>query len=364
MALKDTGGTATATRTRDAAAAAARKKTVFGYYNQCNVGDEAFKPVFENLFGAGQVEFVSNMKLAARTDQVVFGGGAVLNNYFLDQLGNAETIYAAGVSLPHGRGDIANLEKLRPRFKTLFVRSREDVAALEEAGFPAVYTPDIVFSLTPPEIAFTARDFLPYANLAPVDFGQKQHTVIAFLSDDYTVIYSEERQAWFFRVEKLKQELARAFDTLAENCNVVFVPLSVWYAARDYVFALDVARRMRNNAKVCVVERYLEPMQILGAVNALDCSVVSMKYHGLVFGLRTGKLTVNIGTTRKNVTLVRDSGLTGLSFNYETVSARGVIDAVGKHRETRLRDKITKLGQDYAAEANARLADFKALVPA
>jgi polysaccharide pyruvyl transferase WcaK-like protein len=341
----------------------ARKQTVFGYYDHNNVGDEAFKAVFQNLFGAGNVEFIGNMERAGRTDQVVFGGGAVINTYFINQLKNVDSIYCVGCSLPFSRGDIKVIEPLRDRFKCFYLRSRDDVAALEEAGIHAVYTPDIVFTLKPPEIAFAPSDFAKYANLPPIDFGHKKHTVIAFLSDDYTIVYSEERQKAFLKVEKLKNELAAAFDMLAEKCNVVFIPLSVWYGSRDYVFALDVVRRMRNMSKVCVVERYLEPMDVLGAVNALDATVVSMKFHGLVFGLMTGKLVVNIGTTRKNQSLMRDAGLTGLSFSYETVSARGIADSVAKHVEPRLRDKIAVLGREFATEAAARLAEFKASLP-
>ncbi len=338
-------------------------QTVYGYYDQNNVGDEAFKAVFQDLFGVPHVEFVGNMERARRRDHVVFGGGAVFNHYFVDQLRDAGSIYAVGCSLPHGRNDINVVLPLRHKFKCFYVRSRDDVTLFEQAGMPAVYTPDIVFALRPPKIDFTLQDFLPYTNLPPVSFGSKAHTVIVFLSDDYTVVYSEERAEQFQRAERMKRELAAALDILAEKCNIVCVPMSVWYSARDYIYAIDVVRRMRNHTKVCVVERYIEPMRLLGAVNALDATVLSMKFHGLVFGLMTGKLVVNIGATRKNVGMMREADLSGLSFSYDTVTARAIVDAVGKHTEARVQAKIAAIGRDWGAEARRRLAEFKALLP-
>ncbi len=346
-----------------AAPADARVQTIFGYYGQKNAGDEAFRLVLQDVFNDRPVEFVGNMQNAARTDHVVFGGGAVLNPYFVDQLKDAGAIYVVGCSLPNGGGDLAVIEKMRGRCKCFYLRSKEDVAMLEVAGLPATYTPDIVFAAPLPDESFSLATFLDYSNLEPPGFGQKPHTVIAFLSDDYTVIYSEAKQQEFLRGERFKRELAAAFDKLAEHHNVVFVPMSVWFSARDHIYALDVVRRMRHRTKVCVVERYMDPRQIMAAVNSLDATVVSMKFHGLVFGLMSGKLVVNIGSTRKNQTMMRDADLTGLSFRYDTVTARSIVDAVGKRGEARLLEKIGTLAQGWRSEARLRLAEFRNLVP-
>lgn len=338
-------------------------RTVFGYYGQNNVGDEAFKLVLNDLFADQGVEFVGNMKAASRRDHVIFGGGALFNDYFVRQLKDVEAVYVVGCSLPHGVDDLKVLKPALDRFKCFYLRSRDDVEVLRAAGIDAVYTPDIVFATPVPEVSFSVKDFLRYTNLQPRGFGEKPHTIVAFLSDDYTVLYTEEQKDKFLRSDRFKQELAAAFDVLAEQHNIVFVPMSVWYSARDYLFAFDVVRRMRHNANVCVVERYIEPRELLGAVNALDATIVSMKFHGLVFGLMSGKLVVNIGTTRKNQSLMRDAGLAGLSFNYDTLTCRKLLDTVAKRTEPRLLAKINTIAHDWQVEARERLEEFSALVP-
>jgi hypothetical protein len=77
----------------------------------------------------------------------------------------------------------------------------------------------------------------------------------------------------------------------------------------------------------------------------------------------TGKLVVNIGATRKNVGMMREADLSGLSFSYDTVTARAIVDAVGKHTEARVQAKIAAIGREWGAEARRRLAEFKALLP-
>jgi hypothetical protein len=344
--------------------AAAPAQTVFGHYNRNNAGSEAYRPVFDSLFAGRNVEFVNSLKRASRTDQIVLGAGAVLNEHFLGQLKDVGRIYAIGCALPNGRANLSAIIPLRDRIKCLYVNNSDDRATLQEAGIAAVQTPDLLFALQPPRIDFTPADFAPYTHLPPVNITTKPHTVFVFLSEGDKVVYDADRLPQFLRAEQLKTELAHAFDALSERCNIVFVPLSVWYNARDYIYALDVVRRMRHRQRVYVVDSYIEPMVLLGAMASMSASVVSTKFHGLVFGLLTGKLVINVSDLKRNRALMRDAGLDGFSLPLSKAAAPRIVKTIAKHTEPRVRARIEAIQHKWHEAARAHLADLRAIVPA
>jgi polysaccharide pyruvyl transferase WcaK-like protein len=340
-----------------------RPTTIFGHYGRNSAASEAFRPVFENLFGAGQVDFIGDITRTCRTDQIVLGGGALLNRHFLSQLKFIDAIHPVGVSLPDGSADIAALAPLRSQLKRLYVCDTGDVALLQANGYDAVHTPDLLFSLTIPSVSFTVADFERYTNLPPLVSKYKKHTVLVFVAHDDMVAASTESLPDFLRAERLKRELAAGLDALSRRCNIVFVPLTEWYGACDHVFAIEVARRMKHRQKICVIDRYVAPMELLAAMAAIDATVISTRYHGLVFGLVTGKLVVNIGDAPRNHALMRYAGLRGFSLAADRLTADRIETLVSKHVDASVQARIAAVRQDWGDAARDTLAAFRAALP-
>jgi polysaccharide pyruvyl transferase WcaK-like protein len=335
-------------------------KNVFGYYGRNSTASEAFRPVFKSLFGAGEVDFVNDIKRVSRTDHVILGGGALLNQHFLGQLKFIDAIHPVGVSLPNGSANLEALEPLRNQLRRLYVTSTADVALLQEHGYDAVYTPDLLFSLTPAKISFTAKDFERSTNLPPLIRAYKKHTVLVFVSHDDMIPYSADAGPKFLQAERLKGELAASLDALAGRCNIVFVPLTVWYGTCDFTFAIEIVRRMKNRQKVCIVDRYVDPMDLLAAMAAIDATVISTQFYGLVFGLITGNLVVNIGGAKRNQALMREADLRGFSLTGERVTAQRIETLASKHNDASARARIAAARQAWGDAARGTLAAFRA----
>jgi len=339
--------------------------SIFGYYDHSNAGDEAFKLVFERVFRGRPIKFFKPQKDSlGELDHVVMGGGALVNDYFMSHVQKVRNLHVVGCSLPYGPEDIKFLAGVAGQLRTLILRSRADVAACRERGLPAEFAPDLVFSLPKPAPAPLPQAALQeWTVLPPMYFGRRERTAIVCLSDDYRVPYSEATRAKFEELERFKNELAAVLDALDEKFNLMLLPFSVWYSSRDYVFAHDIVNRMKRRAAPMIIEKALPPDRIMALIAANDGPVISMKYHGLVFGLLNGKFVINIGNTRKNRDLMADADLEGLSFPRDRFRKTAVLDAVGKYTQGRLLSKIATLRDEWHTAANERLAAFAATLP-
>ena len=189
---------------------------VFGYYGHNNAGDEAFKLVFDRVFAGHRVEYAAPGGGPLEADRpLVVGGGAVLNDYFLEPIRHIGAVHVVGCSLPYGEADAARVAaSLGGRIRTLLVRSRADVAALRRAGLPAEFVPDLVFSLDrgAPPGPVPQSELEGWTALPPRRWGRHERTAVVCLSDDYHVPWSAAQANAFTRLEVFKNELARALD--------------------------------------------------------------------------------------------------------------------------------------------------------
>jgi hypothetical protein len=77
--------------------------TILGYYGHNNAGDEAFKLAFSQAFGGRAHQYVTNFGNEPRIPVAAFGGGALLNDYFIKLLKPVERVHAIGCSFPYGQ---------------------------------------------------------------------------------------------------------------------------------------------------------------------------------------------------------------------------------------------------------------------
>jgi polysaccharide pyruvyl transferase WcaK-like protein len=306
---------------------------VLGYYHHQNAGDDAFALYFRNVLPDHTVELVDHSSRLpfVKPKRLIFGGGAVLNDYFLSRLPPCGTVDIVGCSFPYGDSDVEKLVALKDRLGIVALRSRRDTDVALQHGIDARHFPDLCFALQPGR-SWTVESVRAIGDLPTVS-GIAKKTLVLLLSDDYT-----ERSGNGTRLVALdtyKRELAAALDLVSGDYNIVMLPMSCWYSARDAAFAHDVASRMRHAYRVTMVNSYLGPEGIMDIINSIATVVVSMKFHGLVFGMIAGRPVINIGDTRKNIDLMNEVGLSSLSISDMELTRDRFIDALIRADESR-----------------------------
>jgi polysaccharide pyruvyl transferase WcaK-like protein len=323
---------------------------ILGYYGHNNAGDEAFKLAFSQNLDDHPHEFRSRISADESFPLALVGGGAIINSYFLRNLATVNAVHLIGCSLPQSDRDVLHLEPIRHKIRQMVLRSRRDVEAVRRAGYDATFIPDMVFAVRP-SAAMTLQQLIACAALPPRDFDSGRRKLVVFVSGDYWVDPIGGDKTKFQQIEILKIRLAKALDQLAGRYDIVMPSMSVWYNARDYHFACDVLKRMGNRHRVCVIERYVDAQDLISALASEDCTVLSMKYHGLVFGLLSNRPVINIGTTRKTVDLMQDFGIPEMTFKSKGGHSDHLVNLVEKTEEPALRLKVAKTSAEWRHEA-------------
>jgi len=319
---------------------------IFGYYGSKNAGDEAFRLAFQELLPKGaELRFIRPSELAGNIELVkqihhqvadgsahlIVGGGAIIGEpYFWEHIPPATPFHIISA-------DIGSKEFLLSRYtatlgyaKTSWIRSEADAQLLSDlgAGGPFHFLPDIVHSLAPsPREVSQVESMEPQARnlkllermagccentIPPAQLRNKN--VAVFLSDHYydyktigaaNVLEGIEREA----ADKMYlSHLRMAMDELLQYYNLYFFSLSFWYNSIDSFVGYQLARSSRNAPLYNLVNRYLEPAEILALMPYFDLAI-SMKFHGLIFPMAAGVPVMNLGTSKKNQDLAKQMGL-------------------------------------------------------
>jgi hypothetical protein len=336
---------------------------IFGYYGSKNAGDEAFKLAFQELLPKGaELRFIRPSELAGNLDLVkqihrqvmagnahlIVGGGAIIGEpYFWEHIPPGTPFHIISA-------DIGSKEFLMSRYtatleyaKTCWIRSEADAELLADlgAGGPFQFLPDIVHSLAP-----ASRDVNAIGAMEPQARNLKllecmagccentmassqlrNKNVAIFLSDHYydyktigavNVLEGIEREA----ADKMYlRQLRMAIDELLQYYNIYFFSLSFWYNSIDSFVGYQLARFSRHAPLYNLVNRYLEPAEILALMPYFDLAI-SMKFHGLIFPMAAGVPVMNLGTSKKNQDLAKQMGL--VSVLPEALTVPGFLQAL------------------------------------
>jgi polysaccharide pyruvyl transferase WcaK-like protein len=342
---------------------------IFGYYHHQNAGDEAFALFFRRVFRNTRVDFIADRSECPSIRRLIMGGGAIINEYFLAKLPEFDALDVIGCSLGGGEDKINLLMPISHKLGIIALRSPRDVEIARAKGLNAEYFPDIVFGLEKPHPTLSLASALRLGAL-PNNLSTEKKTAIVLLSDHYSTRYADEPSR-FLAVERYKDALASDFDDLTCDYNLIFVPMSAFFNAMDYAFAHDVTRRMKRPELTALVSQYLGPEKVLNIIASIADVVVSMRYHGLVFGLLCEKPVINIGDEPKNIDLMKASSLERYSLPLDNLSEGSLAVAVrcsaSMHERARLisaqhraavQPLIERLRAEYKPEGKSIISRF------
>ena len=275
------------------------KAQVLGWYNQQNVGDEAFKLAFlEGFRLLGEpVNLRFSTQRAPEGSSVILGGGDVIKSAYIEKLLGKDAIFPIGVGL--GYESEAELLKKLP-VPIAVVRNLRDVEVLGSIGLSAEYCPDITF-------------VLPVPSPSEEDRTRKTRKRLGvLLSDEVNPTFEENTARLYMYYEYFKWELAAILDELSEYYEILFVPFSTLDSIDDRKMNGDIFRRMSKRHLARLEDKPLSVVKARELIASCDL-VVTMKYHGLLFAVQAGVPFVNIGETRKTQLFCQENGLQALS---------------------------------------------------
>src|SRR5690348_2045598 len=125
---------------------------ILGWYNQRNVGDEAFKDVFRavthEVDPSVKVSFHAQRLPSPTPEKIILGGGDVIRPYYLEKIPGNVAVFPVGVGLGY-ESEIDLLAKTTVPF-ALF-RNLDDVELARSKSISAEYSPDLTFFCNAPE---------------------------------------------------------------------------------------------------------------------------------------------------------------------------------------------------------------------
>ena len=323
---------------------------ILGWYDQQNVGDEAFKDVFRaairDVDSSFTVSFHTpfNPLKSPPPGKVILGGGDVIRPFYLQKIPPDVKIFPIGVGLGY-QSEVQLLEKTKTPF-ALF-RNKDDVELARSRGIVAEYAPDLTYFLNEPD---------------PLPIDMKNGKILGVLLSDEISPTSERRETSkeYSYYEYLKWELAGILDFLSEYYHIYFVSFSNLLSINDHKVSLDVYRRMSARDRVSFITQPLSLAQALWTVKQFDL-VISMKFHGIMFAVNQGVPFINIAETRKTQRFCIENKLAQLSIPRYSLERERFLEVVkiAETDETRraiqaTASHLTELTRKRLPEAIAR----------
>jgi polysaccharide pyruvyl transferase WcaK-like protein len=226
------------------------KINIVGWYGNKNIGDEAFRDVFNQHLT--NLTFSELPDLTA--DAIILGGGGVMGGNYLTGLETYKgPLYGIGVDIALNGPQWEALKQLP--FKRIYVRSREYADLAKKELSKIVYCPDLAFSLFDENRVST-----------------KQNRFGIILSQDLA--------------PHLKGDKGNHIATALRSIGVEVVFITLFQKdGSDHKMNLEVATKSRLPLFSLLLPS--TPTEALNLISSLDF-VVSMRFHGAIFAALTG----------------------------------------------------------------------------
>ncbi len=307
-----------------------KKILMSGYFGYDNLGDEAILySMVEGLCSIENVELtalsanpqktaekfgiraVERMKITTLLKEIkncdifISGGGSLFQDvtskrsiyYYLAQLFLAKKvfkkkvmIYSQGIGPVTEESNRAKVAKAFNRLDKINVRDKESKKELLDMGVKKEIsvTADTVFMLEKPDKGF-GRELLQKMGL---DL-QEQTIGISI-------------RAWKDWDEKIVEEIKNTISHLQDSgVNIILLP---FHHPGDLMLSQKVWESLPDRSKVHLLEEQLDERQMLSLIANIDI-MLSMRLHGLIFGVVAGAYPIAISYDPKVKSLMKEFGL-------------------------------------------------------
>lgn len=264
---------------------------VLGYYDRCNIGDDAFKEAFRMLLPGMSLAFacIDDVDDETTFDSysfVIVGGGDIINPYFMERIADPlrrfrGNKYAISVGIPYDDG-----LKYLPGFDHVIVRSKADVERVSSVigSRNVTFLPDITCTL------HKARALSRGAT-----------KIVVCLARPYYPVENVRASALFKQTVSLLRTLLRAYDVTLLPFNSDPDPKN------SDAWLNDLIHTEIDSHRFTVVRGGVSVSEMVSIVGSFDL-VLGMRFHSIQFAINEGVPFVAIYTTRKIDIMLQDVG--------------------------------------------------------
>jgi len=269
------------------------KIDVIGWYNQGNVGDEAFALVMPQIFAGHEVRLITpnGGPKEPFPDAVVLGGGAVVSPFYLKMLPPGVPRYAVGIDISYE----SEIDLLAQHdFKGVWVRNKTDLPALQEKlKCPVYYMPDLAFAIKRPLINKLPKEAAEYLS------GTKNKKVGVLATDYISPAIDRPIDEFAPRHWSFITNLAKKLDWMIDNkWDVFLIPCATKGYGDDRRMNANIAAFMRHKEKVVQIYEALDPPTMIEFLSQMDLNIC-LRFHAHIFSIMAGTPFVSIEFTRK-----------------------------------------------------------------
>jgi polysaccharide pyruvyl transferase WcaK-like protein len=269
------------------------KINIVGWYGMKNVGDEAFRDVFEQMLKGHELMFVTPPNPCPPSDITILGGGAVTSPFYLDILSRDRPLYAVGVDMAY-ESEIELIARMP--FRSIYNRNTTDLPTMKSRlPFTAETIPDLAFYLEPSGKTI----------LKAIKKHKDRKTIGVFATDYVNPAIDRPVEKFAKRAYSFHQNLARELDRLyGVGYEIVLVPCSTGGYGDDRRINLDIKAHMKYEPTV--VDTGMKPQAMIDLIAELDCAIC-MRFHSHIFAMIAGTPFVSIDFTRKVKLLLEEN---------------------------------------------------------
>lgn len=317
-----------------------KKINIVGWYGKHNVGDEAFKVVFEKFFDGYSLQFFTPPQQCPNGDHTILGGGAVASPFYLNTLPTGKKL-AIGIDLAYeSEADLL----AKQEFKSIYVRTKTDCEALK----PKVKCP--VYQI--PDLAF----YLQKSNQSPMQKYKKfknKKTVAVLVTDYVNPAIDRHYENYAQRAWEFKVKLAHELDVLAgEGFEILLLPCSTGGYGDDRRINLDLAAFMKYEPTNILEE--INPQAMIDLIAECEFTICQ-RFHAHIFSIIAGVPFVSIEFTRKVKLLLEENQLldwTGGLYENKSTFDFSKVQAVWKGFKATDSRKLSDLSKDNFDKLN------------
>lgn len=251
------------------------KVNVVGWYGMRNVGDEAFRMVFEQQLG-GLADLTFSQRPVDDSSFLLYGGGGVVVKSYIAALKPERPWYAVGVDVPLSGPDWDLIASSGMR--EIYCRSREYAYLAKRQTERIKYCPDIVFALDYDRSSFPVR---------PDVSGETWIGV---------TITHEIQGRW--------HELRDAIQDLTEKgARVFLIPM---YSG-EYRPDVQYFQEFLINERVATVD-VQTVSEAMGVISMMDFTI-NMRFHASIFSVMLGVPFLSLANKGKHSLFCEQEGL-------------------------------------------------------
>jgi polysaccharide pyruvyl transferase WcaK-like protein len=273
------------------------KIKVLGWYGHGNIGDEAYKLAFPIIIP--QHELIFTDKITGVEENVILGGGDVLNNYFLNQLRThpPKNLYAMSVNLMRRDIDTESM------FKRIILRNKNIICENSK------YLPDFVFILK----ANRQHGRILVRKLFEKHKADLYEKLVIIVMNSYLSPTEAVLARDYITFEKVCCDLARLCDST--TASFMMLPFGNGFPRNDRVANSMIYTRCKFWKKNIIVYEDLNIQDTLDICAAAD-AIISTRLHACIFSCIGGTPFIDLTHHDKTKLFLQTIDRTDWSLNY------------------------------------------------